>query len=88
MQAYMYGFFKNKRIVLYDTLIQQVNWNVVEIFDHMRAFRLLNLSSRTFYSMFYYFITYRGSFNYLAHNTFIFSILFISAKMTRKLLLL
>jgi hypothetical protein len=23
-QAYMYGFFKNKRIVLYDTLIQQV----------------------------------------------------------------
>jgi hypothetical protein len=26
-QAYMYGFFKNKRIVLYDTLIQQVSWN-------------------------------------------------------------
>lgn len=24
MQAYMYGFFNNKRIVLYDTLIQQV----------------------------------------------------------------
>lgn len=24
LQAYMYGFFKNKRIVLYDTLIQQV----------------------------------------------------------------
>lgn len=24
VQAYMYGFFKNKRIVLYDTLIQQV----------------------------------------------------------------
>jgi hypothetical protein len=24
IQAYMYGFFKNKRIVLYDTLIQQV----------------------------------------------------------------
>jgi hypothetical protein len=23
-QAYMYGFFKNKRIVLFDTLIQQV----------------------------------------------------------------
>lgn len=26
LQAYMYGFFKNKRIVLYDTLIQQVLW--------------------------------------------------------------
>ncbi|RHN61101.1 putative ste24 endopeptidase [Medicago truncatula] len=24
LQAYMYGFFKNKRIVLYDTLVQQI----------------------------------------------------------------
>lgn len=26
LQAYMYGFFNNKRIVLYDTLIQQVGF--------------------------------------------------------------
>lgn len=38
MQAYMYGFFKNKRIVLYDTLIQQVSWNIVEIFYRIWAF--------------------------------------------------
>ncbi|XP_071735928.1 CAAX prenyl protease 1 homolog [Rutidosis leptorrhynchoides] len=29
--AYMYGFFKNKRIVLYDTLIQQCKNNVEEV---------------------------------------------------------
>lgn len=25
LQAYLYGFFKNKRIVLYDTLLEQVS---------------------------------------------------------------
>ncbi|KAF4386669.1 hypothetical protein F8388_006624 [Cannabis sativa] len=42
--AYMYGFFKNKRIVLYDTLIQQ---HTVIPLQHLVSFAL-NLVSRSF----------------------------------------
>ncbi len=36
--AYMYGFFKNKRIVLYDTLLAQMN--LEEILAGMKTFLL------------------------------------------------
>jgi hypothetical protein len=39
-QAYMYGFFKNKRIVLYDTLIQQVQTNHFLLYCAHSLFRL------------------------------------------------
>lgn len=44
MQAYMYGFFKNKRIVLYDTLIQQV-FNRTELYFSFLCLELLDFFS-------------------------------------------
>ncbi|XP_043715113.1 CAAX prenyl protease 1 homolog isoform X2 [Telopea speciosissima] len=48
--AYMYGFFKNKRIVLYDTLIQQCqnNEEVVAVIAHELGHWKLNHTMYTF----------------------------------------
>ncbi|CAH9097118.1 unnamed protein product [Cuscuta europaea] len=48
--AYMYGFFKNKRIVLYDTLIQQCNndEDVVAVLAHELGHWKLNHTMYTF----------------------------------------
>ncbi|KAI5404926.1 CAAX prenyl protease 1, partial [Lathyrus oleraceus] len=51
--AYMYGFFKNKRIVLYDTLVQQCknDEEIVAVIAHELGHRKLNHTVFTFIAM-------------------------------------
>lgn len=67
--AYFYGFFKNKRIVLYDTLLKQVNTDgIVAILGHEMGHWKMNHTVKNLLIIQAYALLYLYLFSFMVHN--------------------